>query len=125
MACNHYRRQLLIEGRWNDPTPTLCKTFQCHVWKCPSCGAIRVDTSTTMMYAEGKWSLPDTSLRGSEAIRSDVFFGAELVKEDEFRIPHPRLINADVDMVRVTIDMPKSTWRKLRKRLPPNKGYRT
>jgi hypothetical protein len=50
-----------------------------------------------------------------------LLFGASVVRVDGFRsIPR---VNADEDMVRVTMDMPKHTWRELQRLLPPNSGH--
>jgi len=65
-----------------------------------------------------QWLTPNDKLSGGEAVRSDALFGASVVRADGFR-SNP-LVNSDEDMMRVTLDMPKHTWRKLQKRLPPN-----
>lgn len=49
---------------------------------------------------------------------SDALFGVSIAKVDGFR--SQSRVNADEDMVRVVLDMPKRAWRNLQKILPTN-----
>ena len=50
--------------------------------------------------------------------KSDTLFGVSVARVDGFR-SRPA-VNTDEDMVRVVLDMPQPTWRKLKNLLPPN-----
>lgn len=49
---------------------------------------------------------------------SDALFGVSIAKVEGFRSQSH--VNADEDMVRVVLDMPKRAWRHLQKILPTN-----